>query len=75
VAVPNHRPLPLLGLWGARGVLPPPARGYYLDPASRSVARNFVLDPHDPGPLTASVPPGFAPVAGNASWRLFARCG
>ena len=75
VAVPNHRPLPLLGLWGARGVLPPPARGYYLDPASGSVERNFMLDAHDASRVVASVPPGFALVARNASWRLFARCG
>jgi hypothetical protein len=39
------------------------------------VERNFMLDPNDPRRLTASAPPGFALLARNASWRLFARCG
>jgi hypothetical protein len=75
VAVPDDRPVPLLGLWGARALLRPPARGYYLAPASSRVAREFMLDPRDPVRLTASPPPGFALAASNASWRLFARCG
>jgi hypothetical protein len=81
VAVPNHRPVPHIALWTG---IPPsrivsaqlerPARGVYVDPANPRVERNFTLDPHDPKTLTASVPPGFARVAANASWVLYARC-
>jgi len=81
VAVPNHRPVPLLALWLDRrssGIvsaqLRRPRRGYYVDPATAAVERNFTLDRNDPRPLTAAVPPGFALVARNRSWRLFARC-
>ena len=81
VAVPNHRPVPHLALWTG---IPPdriisaqlqrPTRGAYLDPASERVERNFTLDPHDPKRLTAAVPAGFARVAANRSWVLYARC-
>jgi hypothetical protein len=81
VAVPNHRPVPLLALWLGRPAaeivsaqLSRPARGFYVDPASARVERNFTLDPNDPARLTAEVPPGFARVGGNASWTLYARC-
>ena len=81
VGVPNHRPVPHLALWLDR---PPSAfvsaqldrldRGQYLDPASDEVQRSFMLDPNDPGRLTAEVPPGFSERAGNSSWRLHERC-
>jgi hypothetical protein len=81
VAVPNHRPVPHIALWTG---IPPaqivsaqlerPTRGVYVDPASARVERNFTLDPHDPRRLTATVPPGFEPVAANDSWRLYAKC-
>ena len=81
VAVPNHRPVPLLALWLDRPAaeivsaqLTRPARGFYVDPASPRVERNFTLDPNDPARLTAEVPPGFRRVEGNASWTLYARC-
>lgn len=82
VAVPNHRPVPHIALW--TGIAPgeivsaqleQPASGLYVDPATARVERNFTLDPRDPKRLTAAVPPGFAEVASNASWRLYARCG
>jgi hypothetical protein len=81
VAVPNHRPVPHIALWAG---IPPvaiisaqvqkPTHGLYVDPASARVERNFTLDPHDPHPLTAAVPPGFTRVAANRSWVLYARC-
>lgn len=81
VAVPNHRPVPLLALWLDRrpasivsAQLRRPARGYYVDPASAAVERSFTLDKNDPRRLVAAVPEGFALVARNRSWRLYARC-
>jgi hypothetical protein len=81
VGVPNHRLVPLLALWLDR----PPAdivsaqlrrleSGQFVDPASERVERQFTLDRNDPRRLTAEVPPGFAPVARNASWVIYARC-
>ena len=82
VAVPNHRPVPLLALWLDRppaeirsAQLTRPRDGFYLSPASARVERNFTLDPNDPKRLTARVPPGFRPVARNVSWVLLRRCG
>jgi hypothetical protein len=82
VAVPNHRPVPLLALWLG---LPPreiisaqlrtPRRGLFIDPANARVERNYTLDPNDPGVLTAEVPPGFQRAAANASWIVYERCG
>jgi hypothetical protein len=81
IAVPNHRPVPHVALW--TGVPPGqivsaqvqrPLRGVYVDPASERVERNFTLDPNDPKRLTATIPEGFAEVAANRSWRVYARC-
>jgi hypothetical protein len=81
VAVPNHRPVPLLALWLDRSPdqivsaqLEQPTRGAYLDPATERVKRNFILDKSDPKRLDARPPAGFEPVAANRSWRLLARC-
>jgi hypothetical protein len=89
VAVPNHRPVPLLALWLERRpseilaavreedgelVRAEPGNGYYFDPASSDVEENFTLDPNDPGELTAPVPPGFERVEANESWVLYQRC-
>ena len=81
VAVPNHRPVPLLALWLD---LPPreivsaqlrrPDTGLFIDPASARVRRNFTLDRNDPGVLTATVPPGFRQAARNRSWVIYERC-
>ena len=82
VGVPNHRPVPHVALWAG---IPPqrivdaqverPTHGLYIDPANKHVEDNFTLDPHDPHPLTAAVPAGYARVAANRSWVLYARCG
>jgi hypothetical protein len=82
VVVPNHRPVPLLALRlhvrpgrivDAQVTQPP--RGTYVQPASMAVAQLYILDKHDPHPLTARVPPGFRQTAANGSWRVFERCG
>ena len=82
VAVPNHRPIPLLALQlhvdPGRIVdaqVTRAVRGTFVEPASPAVARAYILDPHDPHPLTAAVPPGFRLAAANRSWRVFERCG
>lgn len=81
VGVPNHRPIPLLALElktspanvvseQARTI----ARGTYVQPASGEVKQDYILDPHDPGRLTAAVPPGFALTTSNRSWSVYQRC-
>jgi hypothetical protein len=82
ISVPNHRAVPRLAF--DLGVRPSrivssteqrqPARGYFLYPASPFVVHNFILDPNDPARFATKVPPGFRPVAGNESWRLYRRC-
>jgi hypothetical protein len=81
VGVPNHRPVPDLALWLDRA--PADIRsaqlvrlreGLYVAPATANVERAFTLDKNDPRRLTAAVPPGFAEVARNRSWILYARC-
>lgn len=89
VSVPNTRPVPMLALWldrrpseirpGAReegGELVPtePLGGYFVEPSSPDVGRDFELDPNDPGERTGPPPPGFDPVDANRSWELFAAC-
>jgi hypothetical protein len=81
VGVPNHAPVPLLALYlatspasvvnGQYGRL---REGVYVDPASREVEDDYVLDPRDPH-VPVSIPPGFASAGGNASWLVFRRCG
>ena len=81
IAVPNHRPAPLLSLWldrPPRQIVPAqvarPREGVFIAPASAEVEEQFVLDRRDPERLTAPPPPGFRAVGGNRSWRLYARC-
>ncbi len=80
IGVPNHAPVPLLALYlrasPARIVSAQSgsiAHGQYVDPASRFVEDEYILDPHDPHrPVT--VPPGFVEVHANASWLIFQKC-
>ncbi len=80
VGVPNHAPVPLLALYLEAS----PARivsaqvgaishGQYVDPASRYVEDEYVLDAHDPH-RPVSVPPGFVESHANRSWLIFQRC-
>jgi hypothetical protein len=81
VGVPNHAPIPLLALYlktspvnirsAQTGYI---TSGTYVDPASREVETDYVLDPRDPHqPVT--VPPGFSEASTNRSWLIFRRCG
>lgn len=85
VYVPNHRPVPDLALWtdtrpkdiAALPVDPSPD-GIYIGPATRESEKLSVLDPRDPKPLGARVPPpGDGPpnwdreLGRNASWVAF----
>jgi hypothetical protein len=81
VGVPNHAPIPLLALYlktsptkVVSAQVSAISAGQYLDPASREVERDYVLDPHDPY-LPVSVPPGFTETHRNRSWLVFERCG
>jgi len=47
--------------------------GVYVDPASKEVEKDYVLDPKDPI-VTVSVPPGFTETRANRSWLIFHRC-
>ena len=80
VGVPNHAPIPLLALYletSPRNVLSAEAQqttsGTYVDPASKEVEDDYVLDPHDPH-LPVTVPPGFTETHANRSWFIFAHC-
>jgi len=80
VGVPNHAPIPLLALYlrtSPREIVSaeasPITHGAYIDPASRKVEEDYVLDPHDPH-LAVSVPPGFVETHANGSWFVFAHC-
>jgi hypothetical protein len=82
VGVPNHAPVPLLALYlktspaniqSAQVRARPILFGQYVDPASREVEEDYVLDPHDPH-VPVSVPPGFTESHADASWLIFERC-
>jgi hypothetical protein len=79
VSVPNTRLVPMLALWLDRrpsGILSReiPPRGYFVEPASPQVDRDFRLDPNDPGLRTGPVPPRFTEVERNRSWELYSKC-
>jgi hypothetical protein len=80
VGVPNHAPVPLLALHlktSPRNVVNAQAgaisSGVYVDPASKEVEEDYVLDPHDPH-VPVAVPPGFTATRANRSWLIFERC-
>jgi hypothetical protein len=80
VGVPNHAPVPLLALYletSPRKIVSAEAsqitHGTYVDPASREVEEDYVLDPHDPH-LPVNVPPGFTEAHANSSWLIFEHC-
>jgi len=80
VGVPNHAPIPLLALYletSPRNIVSaevsPIASGTYVDPASKEVEEDYVLDAHDPH-LPVSVPPGFTEAHANRSWFIFEHC-
>ncbi|HWJ50455.1 MAG TPA: hypothetical protein VNR42_05505 [Solirubrobacteraceae bacterium] len=80
VGVPNHAPIPLLALYlktSPRSIVSLQtghiATGIYVDPASKEVEEDYVLDPLDPH-QAVSVPPGFTEKGANRSWLIFQRC-
>jgi hypothetical protein len=80
VEVPNHAPVPLLALYlktSPANVVSAESRtvtdGIYVDPASKQVEADYVLDPHDPH-RAVSVPPGFSETHANRSWLIFQHC-
>ncbi len=80
VGVSNHAPVPLLSLYlktSPRNIVSPEAghiaSGVYVDPASKEVEEDYVLDSRDPVERV-SVPPGFTESATNRSWLIFQRC-
>jgi hypothetical protein len=80
VGVSNHAPVPLLSLYlktSPRNIVSPEAghiaSGVYVDPASKEVEEDYVLDSRDPVERV-SVPPGFSESAANSSWLIFQRC-
>lgn len=80
VGVPNHAPVPLLALYlktSPRNIVSLQTghvtSGVYVDPASREVEQDYVLDPLDPH-QAVSVPPGFVETSANRSWLIFHRC-
>lgn len=81
VGVPNHRPIPLLALElkaspgdVVSAEVRTLTRGTYIQPATRAVELDYILDLHDPGALTPKVPPGFGRVGSNRSWTVYRRC-
>lgn len=80
VGVPNHAPVPLLALYletSPANVISAQTKtissGQYVDPASKEVEDDYVLDPHDPH-LPVSVPPGFVEADATQTWLIFQRC-
>jgi 4-amino-4-deoxy-L-arabinose transferase-like glycosyltransferase len=80
IGVPNHAPIPLLALYldtSPKNIVSLQvghiASGVYVDPASREVEQDYVLDLLDPHEAV-SVPPGFTEVNTNRSWLIFQRC-
>jgi hypothetical protein len=80
VEVSNHVPIPLLALYlktspahVVSGEVKQIPYGQYVDPASREVEADYVLDPNDPHP-PVTVPPGFTEAHANRSWLIFERC-
>jgi hypothetical protein len=80
VEVPNHAPVPLLALYlktspanVVSGQVASVTDGIYVDPASKQVEADYVLDPHDPH-RPVNVPPGFTETHANGSWLIFQHC-
>jgi len=77
IAVPNHRPVPLVALWldaQPATIDSPetaaPTSGAYFATANARVAHDYILDPRDPVKVIPRTPAGFERAAGNASWTL-----
>jgi hypothetical protein len=81
VGVPNHAPIPLLALWLKQkpgeiesAQVRQISQGTYVEAANAEVTKEYILDPHEPHPLTPRVPQGFSATGGDRSWLVFKRC-
>jgi multidrug transporter EmrE-like cation transporter len=81
IGVPNHAPIPLLALWlksDPNEIVSAQVRqisgGTYVGAADAEVQHDYILDPDDPHPRTAVVPPGFTVTQTNRSWVVYKRC-
>jgi len=81
LGVPSHAPIPLLALWlhvRPGDVVSEQVRrissGTYVEAANAQVKADYILDPHEPRPLQASVPAGFVRTRANRSWIVYERC-
>jgi hypothetical protein len=81
IGVPSHAPIPLLALYLetepgriVSAQVQKLSRGTYVEAANTRVRVSYILDPHEPRPLTASVPSGFALRRTNADWSVYERC-
>jgi hypothetical protein len=81
VAVPTIRPIPYLALW--TGAEPerfveagqaPPAQGTIVTPTDTSESWAGGGGEDQPERVVTPVPPGYAEVAANAAWRIYATC-
>lgn len=80
ISVPNRRPIPLLALWlderpqtFETAQEAPPAQGILLQPATRQVAEDYILDARDRDGSVPAPPAGFVRRDANASWLLLTR--
>lgn len=81
VGVPNHAPIPLLALYlrtrpgrVVSAQVQRITRGIYVEAANHEVRQGYILDPHEPKPLTPMVPYGFTPLGSNGSWLVYEHC-
>ncbi|HEY2478259.1 MAG TPA: hypothetical protein VGI17_05970 [Solirubrobacterales bacterium] len=90
IAVPNHRAVPRLAFGlevkptdivsASEAVSGEEEEklgevGYWVQPASRFVIHNYILDPNDTTKFNIHPPAGFREVARNESWIIYSRCG
>jgi hypothetical protein len=80
IGVPNHAPVPLLALYletSPANIVSAESgsvtNGQYVDPASKQVEDEYILDPHDPH-RPVSIPAGFLESHANRSWLIFQHC-
>jgi hypothetical protein len=83
VAVPNHRPVPVLAIWldtaprdilSAQDQTRPIRAGTYLQPGNATVRSLYILDKRDPVKTIPRVPAGFALAGSNGSWQVYSSC-
>jgi hypothetical protein len=78
VAVPTIRPIPYLALWAdtdpSRFTEAPAPQGTFVTPTRTSESWAGGGGDGQPPRVLPPVPPGYAEVAGNDAWRVYATC-